>query len=286
MYERRLVGVVATTFAFLACVSCDATPSRPDSGPGVGMDAGAGMDAGTTSCTSNAECDDAIACTLDECVVGNVCQHTPLHAMCTPPEMCNPTLGCTEPTGDCTTDADCDDGLRCNGMETCITGRGMCIPGDAVDCDDGNECTIDSCSETGGMCQYDVAPGCDAGGLVTDAGPPCDPFDPTTDYSGNYSLLPGQACDAGLGGGYSVSALSFSVSADTLTVTAGPFTLTQSPVPTGPDFDVSGSNGCGNVRLMGSFECANRYRAMWTATHTGMCNTCPAASATVVGVRR
>lgn len=35
-----------------------------------------------------------------------------------------------EKTGDaCTVDADCDDGLFCNGVETCDAGTGMCLPG-------------------------------------------------------------------------------------------------------------------------------------------------------------
>jgi len=281
MYETRLVGVFASSFVFLACVGCDAAPSRPDAGPGAGMDAGGGMDAGEpTSCTSNAECDDSVDCTLDECVVGNVCQHTPLHAMCTAPEMCNPTRGCTEPTGDCTTNADCDDGVRCNGVETCIVGRGMCIPGDAVDCNDNNTCTEDRCSETGGMCQYE--PLCDAG-LGFDAGPGCEAFDPTSDYSGSWRVLPDVACDPGLGGGYSIGNASFSISGGTLTVTMGSFTLTQSPAPTGSEFDVSGSNSCASVRLVGTMDCETRFSAMWTATHSGGCSVCGTTMSTVAG---
>ena len=45
----------------------------------------------------------------------------------------------------CSSDADCDDGLFCNGAETCDTGTGECLPGTPVDCDDGVGCTVDAC---------------------------------------------------------------------------------------------------------------------------------------------
>lgn len=264
----------------LLTVACNPSPPPPDAGPPIGMDAGGGMDAGSVSCTSNAECDDAIACTLDECVVGNVCQHTPLHSMCPAGQMCRLVGGCGAPMGDCTSDADCDDGLRCNGTETCIVGRGMCIPGTVVDCNDNNECTDDRCSETGGMCQY--TPLCD-GGPGFDAGPGCDAFDPSTDYSGSWRVLPDVACDPGGGRGYSIGMASFSVSGGTLTITMGSFTLTQTPAPTGPEFDASGSNGCASVRLTGTMACETRFSAMWTANHSGTCAVCGSTSSTVAG---
>lgn len=46
----------------------------------------------------------------------------------------------------------CDDGLYCNGVETCA--QGTCILGDIVACDDDNLCTIDSCSNTLGSCVH------------------------------------------------------------------------------------------------------------------------------------
>ena len=51
---------------------------------------------------------------------------------------------------DCFVDADCDDGLYCNGAETCFDGE--CQPGTAVDCDDGVDCTDDSCNEGTDSC--------------------------------------------------------------------------------------------------------------------------------------
>jgi hypothetical protein len=46
----------------------------------------------------------------------------------------------------CTSHAQCDDGLVCNGVEQCSNGG--CVAGTPVTCDDGIGCTVDSCSET------------------------------------------------------------------------------------------------------------------------------------------
>lgn len=56
---------------------------------------------------------------------------------------------------DCIADAECADGLACNGAETCNLGTGMCEAGTPVVCDDGLQCTADACSEPTGTC---VAP--------------------------------------------------------------------------------------------------------------------------------
>ncbi len=46
----------------------------------------------------------------------------------------------------CTTDAQCSDGVFCNGAEKCVQGR--CQAGTAPSCDDGIPCTEDFCEET------------------------------------------------------------------------------------------------------------------------------------------
>ncbi len=50
----------------------------------------------------------------------------------------------------CDDDSDCDDGLYCNGAETCV--GGSCQAGTAIDCDDGVACTDDSCNEATDSC--------------------------------------------------------------------------------------------------------------------------------------
>ncbi len=51
----------------------------------------------------------------------------------------------------CDEDSECDDGVFCNGEETCRDG--FCRQGTRVDCDDDIECTIDRCSESEGRCE-------------------------------------------------------------------------------------------------------------------------------------
>ena len=52
----------------------------------------------------------------------------------------------------CTVDADCDNGLFCDGVETCNTGTGQCQAGAPPVCDDGLGCTVDSCNEATDSC--------------------------------------------------------------------------------------------------------------------------------------
>jgi len=53
---------------------------------------------------------------------------------------------------DCTQDSDCDDGVFCNGAETCTAGK--CRRDDTEICDDGLACTINICNEAASMCEY------------------------------------------------------------------------------------------------------------------------------------
>jgi hypothetical protein len=55
-------------------------------------------------------------------------------------------------TQPCTTDAECDDGAFCNGIEQCS--NGVCTGGTPVVCDDGVACTTDSCNEAEDTCVF------------------------------------------------------------------------------------------------------------------------------------
>ncbi|MGB2985870.1 MAG: agmatine deiminase family protein, partial [Phycisphaerae bacterium] len=85
---------------------------------------------------------------------------------------------------ECTVPADCDDGLYCNGVEDCVGGN--CVPGTAVDCNDGVACTDDSCNEGTDSCD-NVAndANCD-NGLYCDGAETCDL---------DYDCQPGTAID-------------------------------------------------------------------------------------------
>jgi hypothetical protein len=69
-------------------------------------DASTAPDATGTTCTSNAQCDDRVACTRDLCLVGGVCEHMPDGPMCV-----------TTPR--CMRAADCDDRVPCT-RDTCL----------------------------------------------------------------------------------------------------------------------------------------------------------------------
>jgi len=73
------------------------------------------------------------------------------------------------PVAGCTADAECDDGLACNGTETCHPLSHRCQAGAAMACDDGVPCTADACNEGSDLCEHTPADVlCDDGNLCTD----------------------------------------------------------------------------------------------------------------------
>ncbi|MCP4601395.1 MAG: hypothetical protein GY847_12870 [Proteobacteria bacterium] len=87
---------------------------------------------------------------------------------------------------ECLVDGDCDSGDLCNGAESCDS-FGQCQPGTPMDCDDGIECTSDSCSA--GACQHD------ASDCECEIDEHCDDFDScTNDTCVNYSCQYEDTC--------------------------------------------------------------------------------------------
>lgn len=93
----------------------------------------------------------------------------------------------------CSEDSECNDGNACNGVESCE--GGICIYGDAVNCNDGIACTRDACDAKDGKCTH-TAPDEDGDGhgdadcLGEDAlplGDDCDDADPGR-YPGNLEV--------------------------------------------------------------------------------------------------
>ncbi len=131
------------------------------------------------------DCNDTNSCTIDSCNPATGCLNTPLANntscsdgdVCNGPETCQGGL-CTPGTppncadaSPCTIDScdslaghcvytpvangtPCADTNVCNGSESCQ--GGLCAPGTALDCSDGNDCTADTCNPLSG-CAHTVA---------------------------------------------------------------------------------------------------------------------------------
>ncbi|MBK8997394.1 MAG: hypothetical protein IPM35_16825 [Myxococcales bacterium] len=141
--------------------------------------------------------DDGNPCTADSCDEGTgTVHHDPL------------------PAG-----TSCSNGNACDGVELC-DGAGTCQPGTPPDLDDGNACTTDACSPSGGVTHAPVAAGtacgdgnacngdetCDASGTCQNGTPPdlddgdactADSCDPQAGVV--HAPLTGTACDDGDG---------------------------------------------------------------------------------------
>jgi hypothetical protein len=140
-----------------------------------------------------AACDDGDACTTgDTCSAGICVGGTPPNCddgnICTD-DSCDSLLGCLNTDNA----AFCDDGDACTTNDTCSAG--ICVGGAPPDCDDGNECTDDTCDVVLGCLNTDNVAACDdgdacttndtcsAGICVGGAAPDCDDGNPCTDDS-------------------------------------------------------------------------------------------------------
>jgi subtilisin family serine protease len=125
--------------------------------------------AGSCQAGTAPNCDDGIACTGDSCNEGtDSCDHAPNNAAC-------------------------DDGLFCNGAETCNVSLG-CQAGTAPNCNDGIACTVDSCNEGTDSCDH--APNnaaCDDG-LFCNGAETCNA---SLGCQAGANPCPGQSCDEG-----------------------------------------------------------------------------------------
>jgi len=133
--------------------------------------------AGTKGCqsaASDAACDDKQACTHDICSATKGCIHLPAAASCTDGDACTSGDSCAggkcvpgaktdcDDDNPCSVDgcdpkvgckyshnvAPCDDGNICSLNDKC--NQGLCLPGQDLNCDDGNGCTNDSCHKKTG----------------------------------------------------------------------------------------------------------------------------------------
>jgi hypothetical protein len=120
---------------------------------------------------NNAPCDDGDACTwLDTCGGGACLPGAATNCddgeFCTI-DSCDKVLGClNQPTAD-----PCDDGDACTEGDQCVSG--LCQPGDLLSCDDGKQCTADSCDKVAGCVNLPLEMTCTDGSECT-AGDLCD----------------------------------------------------------------------------------------------------------------
>ncbi|MEE8523783.1 MAG: hypothetical protein V3T72_07605 [Thermoanaerobaculia bacterium] len=130
----------------------------------------------SAGCTIDDDCADGLFCNGTEtCVAGSCQAGTPVD--CDDGVSCTAD-SCNEATDACDNvpnDGVCDNGLFCDGAETCDPLLD-CQLGTPVDCDDAVACTVDSCDEVGDTC--DNAPDdpfCDDG-LFCNGAETCDPI--------------------------------------------------------------------------------------------------------------
>jgi len=123
------------------------------------------VDTGNTKNKQNGTpCDDGFYCIVGETCLNGVC-YNGVEKDCSDGVDCTDD-SCDETNNQCVNipnDAYCDDGLWCNGYETCDAVND-CQPGTPPDCSDANECTDDVCNEDLDQCENpNSAPGTECG---------------------------------------------------------------------------------------------------------------------------
>lgn len=201
-------------------------------------------------------CDVPETCTagVAECPADSVAAaDTPCRAAAGP---CDVAEACDGSSATCPADdfvangTDCDDGMVCNGPDSCVDGT--CAHGTAPDCDDGDPCTADMCSEPGGCANEPIA-GCCTADADCDDGDPCttDTCEASNTCSNEPSCEDAGAGDAGTGsdGGTSPDGGATRPDGGTTEPDAG---------GTRPDGGAAGEDAGGTSRRRGSGGCGCR----------------------------
>lgn len=138
---------VSTAKGLVACQSCD------DGNVCTGDTCQNGVCAAKVPVAG--ACDDGNACTVTDTCGNGTCTGTGAPKCddgnpCTI-DACDAKIGCTHTTVEAGTSCD-NDANACNGTAKCQGTQ--CVPIPAVDCDDSNPCTNDSCTPATGKCVY------------------------------------------------------------------------------------------------------------------------------------
>jgi hypothetical protein len=162
-------GNLCTTADTCSDGNCQGTPLNcADPNPCTGDS----CDAKTGSCVhlpSAATCDDGSACTAGDTCAAGAC--TGAQVACDDGNNCT-SDACDAQTG-CTTAPSagiCDDGNACTANDGC--NQGTCKSGEAVNCDDQDVCSVDSCDKKSGCQHVSLAAKCKDDNPCTDDG--CD----------------------------------------------------------------------------------------------------------------
>ncbi len=168
-------------------------------------------------------CDDGNPCTLDYCEGGDECTHSPRPGPCDDGDACTLNDACS--AGVCAggfETPDCDDGnpctydicdalggclhanntAFCNDNNPCTVNdrcrEGICRPGEPLVCEDGNECTDETCDPAVG-CRYSLNdnPCCENGHNICGDGDPCTTDLCDLDSGGCVYVFNTEACNDG-----------------------------------------------------------------------------------------
>jgi hypothetical protein len=148
-------------------------------------------------------------------------------------------LGCNSVTASCNQDSQCDDGLFCNGKESCDTNSHKCKAGTAPSCDDSVACTIDICDDDAGKCDHVASSNMCGAGMTCDV------------MGGCVAACDAMACNTACTGAGSASGAC--VGAAFCQCTGAPGTLTGSALLLGHTASDSAHNHAGiTVSLSGT----------------------------------
>jgi hypothetical protein len=219
-------------------LGCLHTPIRGLCDDGDACTANDVCQAGACAGGSTRDCDDGNPCTDDDCHAGEGCRSQPNRAPCDDGNPCTAHDTCgsgacqggagtaCDDTNPCTDDScvpglgcvnldnrvPCDDGNACTAQDRCEWGA--CVGIAALDCDDRNVCTDDSCNPALGCVHSDnrafcddgdactIREACDHGACAGGSARDCDDSNPCTDdgcdaASGCQNAPNRAACDDG-----------------------------------------------------------------------------------------
>ena len=315
---QRMAWGAGVMVAVLVACGPERTMPWPDaSGDTSAHDAPSETDTGTR-CASNTDCDDALACTTDLCLIGGVCQHD---STCASGQFCGAS-GCSA-TRSCTSNTDCDDSVACThdvcgvggncqnvrddslcdtgSMQTCSVALGCIAAGRCgadADCDDARYCNgAERCvmSAGAGTCTAGTAIACDDSDACT--ADQCDEssrmcmhtaLNPCggTVQSGHYTLSPAPSFTCANGSIGPVSSIVLTATASSVTLTGFASTLTGG-APSGAMFSASGpwaAAGCsGTITMSGSFTSPGMFMGSWNLSAGGCDISCNSHFALVNG---